>query len=152
METQAFEGRCLCGGVTVRLPAAMNDVGVCHCATCLRWNSGPWMSLRAPGSTINGSELAIFRSSTFAERGYCRRCGTHIFHRPQDGPELAISAGLFQSLDLHIEREIFFDAKPPYYRFVADSEKRSSASMAREWLPRLLRRRAVRWFRKLRAK
>lgn len=39
------EGRCLCGGVTVRLPRRVNDVGVCHCATCRRWGSGPWMSL-----------------------------------------------------------------------------------------------------------
>jgi len=92
-----------------------------------------------------GDELAVYRSSAFAERGFCRRCGAHIFHRPQDGPELAVSAGLFQSADLHIVTEIFFDAKPPFYRFVANSEKRSSASMAQEWLPRLIRRRIRRW-------
>ncbi|WP_186456842.1 GFA family protein [Sphingomonas suaedae] len=128
----------------------MCDVGVCHCASCLRWNSGPWMSLQAPGATVSGDALVVYRSSAFAERGFCGRCGTHIFHRPQDGPEIAVSAGLFQHVELHIAREIFFDAKPPFYRFVADSEKRSSASMAREWLPRLLIRRMRRWLRRLR--
>lgn len=107
------------------------------------------MSLQVPGAVITGGELTVYRSSAFAERGFCRRCGTHIFHRPQDGPELAVSAGLFQSAGLHIAREIFFDAKPAFYRFVADSTKRSGASMAYEWLPRLLRRRAGRWLRKL---
>jgi hypothetical protein len=63
------------------------------------------MSLQAPGSVISGADLTIFPSSTFAERGFCRCCGTHTFHRPQDGPELALSASLIQSADLHIERE-----------------------------------------------
>ena len=150
MQANELAGRCLCGGVVVRLPVPANDVGVCHCATCRQWNSGPWMSLQVPDAVISGSELSVYRSSAFAERGFCRRCGTHIFHRPQDGPELAVSAGLFQSLDLHIAREIFFDAKPAFYRFVADSEKRSSVSMAREWLPRLLHRRVGRWLGKVR--
>ena len=140
-------GRCLCGGVSVRLPRYMDDVGVCHCETCRHWNSGPWMSLQAPGSVIAGEALVVFRSSAFAERGFCRQCGTHIFHRPQDGPEIAISAGLFPSADFHIAREIFIDRKPPFYRFVANSQRRSSASMAREWLPRLIRRRLARWLR-----
>lgn len=51
------------------------------------------------------------------------------------------SSSPLQSADLHTVSEILFDAKPPFYRFVADSQKRSSASMAREWLPRLIRRR-----------
>lgn len=142
-----LSGTCLCGGVSVRLPIAMDDVGVCHCSTCRRWASGPWMALQAPGASIEGETLATYRSSGFAERGFCRRCGTHIFHRPQDGPELAVSAGLFDISGLHIAREIFHDAKPPFYHFVAVSEKRSNASMAREWLPRLLYRRIGRWIR-----
>jgi hypothetical protein len=149
MEPEELSGRCLCGGVLVRLLADRNDVGVCHCATCRQWNSGPWMSLQAPDAVISGDALAVYRSSAFAERGFCRFCGTHIFHRPQDGPELAVSAGLFRSDDFHIAREIFFDLKPAFYRFVADSEKRSSTSMAREWLPRLLVRRMGRWLGKV---
>lgn len=126
----------------------MDDVGVCHCATCRRWNGGPWMSLQAPGSTVTGDHLVVYRASRFAERGFCGRCGTHIFHRPQDGPELAVSAGLFSIETLHVAREIFFDAKPPFYRFEAVSEKRSTGSMAREWIPRLLwRRLKTRWTR-----
>jgi len=141
-----IEGHCLCGGVTVRLPSPTYDVGVCHCDRCRRWGSGPWMSLQVPGAVVSGETLTVYRSSAFAERGFCRTCGTHIFHRPQDGPELAISSGLFPPEGLHIAREIFSDAKPPFYRFVADSEKRSTMSMALEWLPKLLWRRARRAF------
>ena len=102
------------------------------------------MSLQVPGASVDGETLTVFRSSAFAERGFCHVCGTHIFHRPQDGPELAISAGLFPDNGMHIAREIFSDAKPPFYRFVADSEERTTASMAIEWLPKLIWRRAIR--------
>ena len=90
-----FAGKCLCTAITVRLPEKVTDVGVCHCAMCRRWNSGPWMSFQVPEAEITGKPLAVYRSSAFAERGFCARCGSHIFHRPQDGPELAISAGQY---------------------------------------------------------
>lgn len=69
------------------------------------------MALQAPGSLIVGDALVVYRSSNFAERGFCGRCGSHVFHRPQDGPELAVSAGLFRNRRLQVKREIFFDAQ-----------------------------------------
>jgi len=139
--------RCLCGGVEVHLSNLPNTVGVCHCAMCRRWTSGPWMAVQAPGSTISGDTLAVFSSSAFAERGFCSRCGTHILHRPKDGPELAISAGLLPSGSLTITREIFHDAKPLWYRFEAQSQKRSALGMAAEWGPKLAWRRMARLWR-----
>ena len=139
-------GACLCKAITVHLPTGKNDVGVCHCAMCRKWNSGPWMSLQVPNAEVTGDTLIVYKSSAFAERGFCAQCGSHIFHRPQDGPELAISAGLFEPDGQYIAREICFDDKPPFYEFVARSERRTTASMAREWLPRLIIRRIARWF------
>lgn len=145
MASTNLAGACLCKAITVHLPEKMIDVGVCHCAMCRQWNSRPWMSLQVPNAKISGDTLKIYRSSTLAERGFCARCGSHIFHRPQDGPESAISAGLFRFSDLYIAREICFDDKPPFYDFVANSERQTTANMAREWLPRLIRRRVARW-------
>ena len=102
------------------------------------------MSLQVPDAVITGKTLVVFHSSTFAERGFCSVCGTNIFHRPQDGPVLAVSCGLFPADGMYIAREIFVDAKPPFYHFVADSEKRSTTSMAAEWLPKLIWRRLIR--------
>jgi hypothetical protein len=99
------------------------------------------MAVQAPGSAIIGEALVIYSSSAFAERGFCSRCGTLIFHRPKDGPELAISAGLLPEGRLAITREIFHDAKPPWYRFEAQSQKRGAVSMALEWGPKLVWRR-----------
>lgn len=142
----ALIGRCLCGGITVTVDPARDDVGVCHCRMCRRWTSGPWMALQVPGARIVGETLRVYAATAFAERGFCSVCGAHIFHRPKDGPELAVSAGLFDADGLYVAREIFIDRKPLWYRFVADSEKRTEASMIREWLPRIIWRKLVRVF------
>jgi len=137
MKTSNISGSCLCGGVTVSLPSPARDVGVCHCGTCRSWGSGPWMALQAPGAVIDGGCLKVYKSSSFAERGFCARCGTHIFHRPRLGSELAVSAGIFKATDFYVAREIFIDAKPPFYRFKADSMKTTRARMILEWFPKL---------------
>lgn len=131
-------GRCLCGGVTVTLPVAVHDVGVCHCKLCRQWTSGPWMALQVPDAVVSGDTLAIFKSSSFAERGFCSRCGSHIFHRPAQGPELAVSAGLFDDKQQFIDREIFVDSQPPHYGFENRGSRRTAFSMAVEWLPKLI--------------
>lgn len=95
------------------------------------------MAVQAPGSIISGDTLSVYQSSEFAERGFCQRCGSHIFHRPLLGPELAISAGLLPNATLTITREIFHDAKPVWYRFDANSRKRGTFSMMLEWAPKL---------------
>ena len=51
--------RCLCGGVQVHLSSLPDTVGVCHCAMCRRWTSGPWMAVQAPGSDIRGDTLEV---------------------------------------------------------------------------------------------
>lgn len=135
------EGRCLCGAVTVTLPADRTGVGTCHCQTCRRWCSGPWMAIQAPEATICGDTIKIYRSSAYAERGYCGSCGSHIYHRPRQGPELAVAAGLFDDHGLALTHEIFHDHKPAFYRFAEPTAKRGSLSMALEWLPRILWRR-----------
>jgi hypothetical protein len=104
------------------------------------------MALQSPGAVIAGECLQVYKSSSFAERGFCGRCGTHIFHRPRLGSELAVSAGLFMAADSYIAREIFIDAKPPFYRFEADSTRITTAQMALEWLPKLAFRTVVSLF------
>jgi hypothetical protein len=98
------------------------------------------MALQCPGATISGDTLAIYNSSAFAERGFCSKCGSHIFHRPKLGDELAVSAGLFDSDGFYLDREIFVDAKPPFYRFDSDARQVTTLGMIREWLPKLARR------------
>ena len=132
-----MRGSCLCGSVTVTLPKDENGVNVCHCAMCRKWCSGPWMALQVPDAEISGDTLKVFKSSGFAERGFCEACGSNIFHRPQLGPELAVSAGLFGEEGLELASEIFSDRKPDFYDMTPAPIRKSSTRMALEWLPKL---------------
>ena len=99
------------------------------------------MALQEPNAEIAGATLAVFKSSHSAERAFCSRCGTNIYHRPQIGPELAVSAGLFDPRDLVLSSEIFHNRKPGFYDINAAAIRKSSFRMAVEWAPRLIWRR-----------
>ncbi|HXR50649.1 MAG TPA: GFA family protein [Steroidobacteraceae bacterium] len=114
-----MQGRCLCGAVTITTPenVAMN---ACHCGMCRRWGSSPYMSIHAgPDISISGAdEIGTFRSSDWAERAFCRICGTHLYYRliPTNDHELSI--GLFQpEPEFQFTEQIFIDRKPRWYEF-----------------------------------
>ncbi len=113
------QGTCLCGAVTLRFtgPAA---AGVCHCTTCRRWSGGPMMAVEASGEVaIDGEEhVGVYVSSDWAERGFCTRCGTHLFYRLRSGDLHAVPVGLLPDRpDWHFEQQIFIDQKPQWYEF-----------------------------------
>lgn len=66
---------------------------------------------------IDGREhITNYRSSDWAERGFCRHCGTHLYYRFVANGSLAAPAGLFQDVrGLELTSQIFIDRKPGYY-------------------------------------
>ncbi len=127
-----LEGKCLCGAVQVRIAPPGPHVGACHCGMCRRWGGGPALSLRlVPDPEIEGAEHVVrYPSSDWAERGFCRTCGTHLFYfyRPQSG--YSFQAGLFDGLDVHdLAEEIFIDEKPDYYAFAGERERMTGAEV-----------------------
>ena len=81
--TSERHGHCLCGSVKVTAKNASDHVGACHCKSCRRWGGGPFMEIDC-GAEVQidgGDNVSIFNSSDWAERGFCRNCGTHLFYR-----------------------------------------------------------------------
>jgi hypothetical protein len=79
--SSVITGHCLCGAVTVTV-AGQHDprVGACHCRMCQRWSGGLFLCFTADASvvTVTG-EVTRYRSSAFAERAFCPRCGAHLW-------------------------------------------------------------------------
>ncbi|SHF20346.1 Uncharacterized conserved protein [Modicisalibacter ilicicola DSM 19980] len=118
--TQECRGSCLCGAV--RLAITVNDhrVDACHCDMCRKWGGGPLFAVQASqGVRIEGEEdVTIYPSSDWAERGFCRQCGTHLFYRLKAGGYWAIPAGLFDGNPPWVfDQQIFIDQKPDFYDF-----------------------------------
>lgn len=124
-------GKCLCGAVTFSIAEAIDKVSVCHCEMCRRWNTGPMMAVHPDGGIDidNGDTLSWYRSSDWAERGFCSTCGTSLFWRLADGKGgMAASAGAIDGLQgAKLERHIFVDEKPRYYEFKDDAPRLTAA-------------------------
>lgn len=76
-------GGCQCGAVRYALYAEP-DVGICHCRMCQKATGGLFLaSAGVPLAQFawTRGQPAVFRSSSIAERGYCRDCGTPLFFR-----------------------------------------------------------------------
>lgn len=115
------QGRCLCGAVTITVPeSCTHDVYVCHCSMCRTWGGGPLMAIETQqGVTLEGEEyIGRYRSSDWAERAFCRTCGTHLFYRLFKPEIYSISAGLFPNVPQKLASQVYIDNKPDYYDFV----------------------------------
>lgn len=109
-----IEGRCLCGAVTITVDGPHDPrPGACHCRMCQRWSGAVFASFAAePQSvTING-EVAVYPSSSFAERAFCPVCGSHLWMRDTDRDDATydLMPGLFDAMrDQPLQSEIYVD-------------------------------------------
>lgn len=136
MSNKNISGRCLCGDVEVTATPKDQHAGACHCNTCRRWGGGPFMTIESgPETQINGDDfVGRFQSSEWAERGFCKQCGTHLFYRLTGNGAYFLPAGLF--LDepgfeaaLDFDHQVFIDQKPDYYNFSNDTKKLTAAQV-----------------------
>ena len=67
-------------------------------------------------------------SSAWAERGFCKACGTTLFYYLKPTQAYTISVGAFDDqTSFQLVREIFIDRKPPGYAFAGDHERWTEA-------------------------
>ena len=131
-QTLELKGQCLCGRIRVVARRASNSVGACHCKTCRRWGGGPFMEVHCGQDvSLDGEEyLSLFDSSDWAERGFCRVCGTHLFYRIKESGEHMIPVGVFDDgSDLAFETQVFIDEKPGFYRFADETRNLTGAEL-----------------------
>lgn len=113
-------GGCLCGAVKYTATAAKVHMGACHCKMCRRWAGGPYMAVEC-GTDVefeNTDNLAVYPSSEWAERGFCKQCGSHLFYRFKSTNNHMMAAGSFDDESAFVlDHQVFIDNKPHYYSF-----------------------------------
>ncbi len=68
--------------------------------------------------TFEGQDhITVFASSDWAERAFCKTCGTHLYYKLLGSGEYFVPAGLLDTNDLEMKSQIYIDKKPPYYAF-----------------------------------
>lgn len=126
-----IRGHCLCGGVRFETEfKGAHEFGACHCSMCQRWNGGPGLAGEFVNTGFDSDEtLRWFRSSDWAERGFCFTCGSNLFFRLVEVPDLwFIQIGCLDLLgDIALVEHIFIEDKPTHYDFADDAPRLSGA-------------------------
>jgi hypothetical protein len=120
----------LCGAVTFSAEHVELEHHACHCGMCRRWSGGSgFFGARCAGVTFAGADcLGRFVSSAWAERGFCKTCGTTLFYFLKPTETYTMSVGVFDDQrPFRLVREIFIDQKPSGYAFAGDHERWTEA-------------------------
>src|ERR1700738_3903638 len=103
-------GGCPWGALRFWLSAPPVKVSICHCRIGQKASGAPFASFadidRADFTWTRGKPAA-FRSSSIAERDYCKECGTPLSFRPIAAPRIEIMTGAFDRPDRVIPTQQF---------------------------------------------
>ena len=104
-----FAGRCHCGSVRFTLRGPLRPLIICHCTDCYRLGGSSWTATSVPlpqftltdcaGTLAADDRISWYRSSSIARRGFCARCHSHMFYRPDKADTIAVAVGMLDSTE-----------------------------------------------------
>ena len=114
------KGSCICGEVNFSVKEISRNIGACHCNTCRKWGGGPLLAIDC-GTKVSfegKDNIAVYNSSEWAERAFCKECGSHLFYRLKGTGQYIMPAGLIDSdIEFNFDHQVFIDEQPAYYCF-----------------------------------
>ncbi len=137
-DTTIGHGHCLCGKVEVTANTMSGGFDACHCRMCRKWTGGPLLAVDCGTDvTFSGKEhIGVYDSSEWAERGFCKNCGTHLFYRLKGNNQYIVPMGLFEDGEHFVfKHQIFIDQKPAYYTFSNKTDNMTGAEVFAKYAP-----------------
>jgi hypothetical protein len=116
----------------LELDKAPTEFGVCHCDSCRRWSGGVFMSVYGGKAYkfLNEDKLTRYSSSEWAERGSCKKCGSHVFFRMKKSDTYFFMLGLFgDKVNPTFSEQQFIDVKPSNYSFSNQTKNITKSEM-----------------------
>ncbi len=136
-------GSCLCGAVRYTITSAPKTTTACHCAMCRKWSGGVFLAYSVPAEDVQFDGegiIATYPSSDWAERGFCKTCGSSLFYRlttpgPHQGNYEMSLGTLDDANGVALSDEIFIESKPDGYSFAQDTRKMTGAEVFAMYAP-----------------
>lgn len=125
-------GKCLCGKVSVTAEGPVEKTGACHCGMCRKWSGSFYMAIDCGEHIeIEGEALVTrYQSSDWAERGFCKACGTNLFYYLKEPATYMCPPGLFDNVDdFVLDHQIFIDHKPGFYSLTQETHNMTEAEV-----------------------
>ena len=132
MSFEEKSGSCLCKAVQITAKIEHKVFEVCHCGMCRKWAGAPAMVLEPTTEVTfdDANNITVYESSEWAERGFCKTCGSNIFYRLKEDGRYFLQMGLFDETDgFEFKKQIFIDHKPDNYSFADKTETMTEAEV-----------------------
>lgn len=129
--SESHKGGCLCGAVRYDVTGKLSPVWSCHCSQCRKTSGHLYATTDTRTENLlitdNGG-LKWFKSSNWAQRGFCQVCGSSLFWRQNKGERTSIMAGTLDgATGLRLAGHIFTADKGDYYEIPAHETQFSGA-------------------------
>ena len=123
--SEEVKGQCLCGAVQVSARVDSPRLRACHCDMCRQHTSGAFFSLETvAGSVEVTGPTQTYKSSEWAERGFCGTCGSTLWYGMQHDGSRNLAAGLFPNAGGGtLAIEFFADDCPKGYALAGGHKK-----------------------------
>jgi hypothetical protein len=132
-------GGCLCGAVRYTIDTENTGLSGCSCEQCRRHTGSLLVALDMPyeAVTFTKGRPAVYTSSSWAERGFCRDCGSTLFYRVTSGKmagSTSMAAGTLDSLEgMRVEHEVFADGAGGAYALAGEHERLSGEETMKKY-------------------
>lgn len=120
----SISGSCNCKNVKFSAEIKAKTAHICHCNICQKSMGGPSHTVTLLPGTLEieqEDKVKWYKSSDYAERGFCKNCGSNMFFRvtePAMGDYQGVSLGMLDDkTGYEIDSHIFVDKNPGYYEF-----------------------------------
>lgn len=138
-DTGKSSGCCMCGAVKFNIETPIADFNACHCHMCRRWTSSPWFATDCGKNVqFEGEEnIGRFKSSNWAERGFCKICGSSLFYHLIPTGHYMMSVGTFDNQNgIEMKLQAFMDEKPDGYDFTNQNERLTGQEVFEKYAPK----------------
>lgn len=127
-------GKCLCGAVSITITSMRREVDICHCDMCRRtYGSFGAMVAGAEFSIQGEPNVGTYVSSDWAERSFCKVCGSALWYRFTPTNFYSFAAGHFAlPAGLPIKQQIFVEEKPDWYDLAQESPMKTGEEVIAE--------------------
>jgi len=89
-----------------------------------------------PSVEFEGTEnIGVYASSQWAERAFCKKCGTHLYYKLLATGEYFVPAGAFESETFELATQIYIDKKPSYYAFANETPMLTEQQVVEQYAP-----------------
>ena len=113
------KGSCECGAVMFELSGNLRPPIACHCTQCRKTSGHYWTATQVATEDLKITKddgLKWFRSSDWAQRGFCQECGSSLFWKMDGEGRTSVGAGTLDGdTGLQTEKHICMADKGDYY-------------------------------------